>query len=332
MGGTVGFFKVFILCLLIRLAAWVNHLVLQQGDPSWHKAPASQSQTDATTTQNETHFFSCNIIWQTRVKWVEPTHFFHRMQESIRKLKEEREEAEIYRLHTDEDSGWPLPGTSRYLATLQVAMTPPFWIRTVVMKEPWRLIFVRTGDRMGGKRGLNRIIKSCSVPFWVVKMAKISDKGIIQIEYVEIQSMIIVKGPDFGQKISCRACKNRRRHWSPSPPARPKKVWLCYGSECSNWKLCGLIIDWSLTWKVATCWVKLVGEQAHLVVRRRFFSVFGWKDSKATKSGPEVLVEKCLLQKAGPATCQMSKASENDPDPSYRIRKFNHFHYQAKFS
>lgn len=93
-----------------------------------------------------------------------------------------------------------------------------------------------------GSRGL-RIIKSCSVPFWGVKMAKISDKCIIQIEYVEIQSMIIVKGPDFGQKISCRACKNRRRHWSPSPPARPKKVWLCYGSGCSNWKLCGLIVD-----------------------------------------------------------------------------------------
>ena len=175
-----------------------------------------------------------------------------------------------------------------------------------------------------GSRGLNRIIKSCSVPFWVVKMAKISDKGIIQIEYVEIQSMIIVKGPDFGQKISCRACKNRRRHWSPSPPARPKKVWLCYGSGCSNWKLCGLIVDLEgrdllvnkpTSWSAGNC-----------------CSVFGWKDSKATKSGPEVLVEKCLLQKAGPAKCQMSKASENDPDPSYCIRNFNHFHYQAEFS
>ena len=78
MGGTIGFFKVFISCLLLRLFAWVNHVVLWQGDPSWHwekhsiKQPA-KSKTDATTTHHDTHLSSCNIFWQTSWKWVELT-------------------------------------------------------------------------------------------------------------------------------------------------------------------------------------------------------------------------------------------------------------------
>ena len=91
-------------CMSESLGSSTGRSKLALGEAQKHEAPASQNQTDATATQNGTHFFSCNIIWQTHVKWVFHRRIFSpKWQESIRKLKEEREEAEIYRLHTDEE-------------------------------------------------------------------------------------------------------------------------------------------------------------------------------------------------------------------------------------
>jgi len=127
-------------CMSESLGSSTGRSKLALGEAQKHEAPASQNQTDATTTQNETHCFSCNIIWQTRVKWVFHRIFF----------------PQVAGKHSEVEGGargsWNLStphrwGEARELQELQRCShdTANLWSRTVVMKEPWRLIFVRTG-------------------------------------------------------------------------------------------------------------------------------------------------------------------------------------------